>query len=81
MCSLNIHQKGKKMHKIQILLEEWQYENLKIISQEKGMSISAVIREIVTDFIGENSPRTALDSICAFGEDSAGCGKDHDKLL
>ena len=69
------------MHRTQIILEDWQYENLKIISQEKGMSISAVIREMVTGFIGENSPRSALDSICALGEDPAGYGKDHDKLL
>ena len=69
------------MHRTQIILEDWQYENLKAISQEKGMSISAVIREMVTVFIGENSPRATLDSICALGEDPTGYGKDHDKLL
>ena len=69
------------MHRTQIILEDWQYENLKTISQEKGMSISAVVREMVSHYISENSSQISLDSICALGEDTTGYGKDHDKLL
>ena len=69
------------MRRTQIILEDWQYENLKTISQEKGKSISAVVREMVTTCIEEGSPRATLDSICALGEDPTGYGKDHDKLL
>lgn len=69
------------MRRTQISLEDWQYENLKTISQEKGKSLSAVIREMVTTCIEESSPPATLDSICALGEDPTGYGKDHDKLL
>lgn len=69
------------MRRTQISLEDWQYENLKTISQEKGKSISAVIRDMVTICIEEGSPRATLGSICALGEDTTGYGKDHDKLL
>jgi hypothetical protein len=69
------------MRRTQISLEDWQYENLKTISQENGKSLSAVIREMVTSCIEESSPPATLDSICALGEDPTGYGKDHDKLL
>jgi hypothetical protein len=69
------------MRRTQIILEDWQYENLKTISQENGKSISAVIREMVTTCIEDASPRSTLDSICALGEDPTGYGKDHDKLI
>jgi hypothetical protein len=69
------------MRRTQIILEDWQYENLKTISQEKGKSLSAVIREMVTTCIEEDTPRGTLDSICALGEDATGSGKDHDKLI
>ncbi len=69
------------MRRTQISLEDWQYENLKTISQEKGKSLSAVIREMVTTCIEEDNPRGTLDSICALGEDASGYGRDHDKLI
>ena len=69
------------MHRTQILLEDWQYENLKIISQETGKSISAVIRDMITMYTDKNNPGAVLENICAIGEDPTGYGKDHDTLL
>ena len=69
------------MHRTQILLEDWQYENLKSISQEKGMSISAVVRDMITIYIDKSNPQVSLESICAIGEDPTGYGKNHDTLL
>ncbi len=53
------------MRRTQIILEDWQYEYLKTISQENGKSISAVIREMITTCIEEGSQRATLYSICA----------------
>lgn len=69
------------MHRTQIIIEEWQYEYLKGTSEEKGKSISELIREMITSSIDRNSPGGSLKSICGVGEDTNGYGRDHDNLL
>jgi len=69
------------MHRMQVIIEDWQYEHLKNISQEKGISISAIVREMITAFIGEGTSGESFSDICGLGEDFEGCGRDHDRLL
>lgn len=69
------------MHRTQVIIEKWQYEYLKNTSEEKGKSISELIREMITSSIDKDSPGGSLNSICGLGEDYDGYGRDHDKLL
>lgn len=69
------------MHRTQLIIEDWQYEYLKDISEEKGKSLSAIVREMISGFIEKEVSGSNLSSICGIGEDEEGCGKDHNKLL
>ena len=69
------------MHRTQVIIEEWQYEYLKNASEEKGKSISELIREMITSSINRETPPEPLSAICGLGEDPDGRGKDHDHLL
>ena len=69
------------MHRTQLIIEDWQYEYLKTISEEKGKSISEVVREMITAFVDNDTPGEPLSAICALGEDDGGYGRDHDRLL
>jgi hypothetical protein len=70
------------MVKTQIQLEQWQYEGLKRISAHDSRSMSAVVREAVTQLLRRTGPHQASAL-----EDVAGkyvCGeavdlKDHDR--
>lgn len=39
------------MHRTQPIIEDWQYEYLKSISEKKGKSLSEIVKEIITAFI------------------------------
>ncbi|ODS31237.1 MAG: hypothetical protein SCARUB_03631 [Candidatus Scalindua rubra] len=69
------------MHRTQLIIEDWQYEYLRDLSDEKGKSISEIVREMISSFIEEEISGSALSDICGIGEDEEGSGKDHNKLL
>ncbi len=69
------------MHRTQVIIEEWQYGYLKNLSEEKGKSISEILREMITSSINKDARDEPLSAICGLGEDSNGRGRDHDKLL
>jgi hypothetical protein len=71
------------MHRTQILLDEWQYETLKAASQREGKSISSLIRDAVTAYLGgrRRRPATRLAEIAGIGNDPETPGRDHDRVL
>jgi len=54
------------MHRTQIIIEDWQYEHLRIMAEENGKS--------------ENSGGS-LDVLCGLGEDHEAAGEDHDRFF
>jgi len=40
------------MHRTQLLLEDWQCEDLKARARQRGLSLSALVREILSDSLG-----------------------------
>jgi len=72
---------GKNMHRTQLIIEDWQYEYLKGISEEKGKSISEIVRGMITSFVETDTSGETLSAICGLGEDDEGYGIDHDRLL
>lgn len=71
------------MHRTQILLDPWQYEQLKAAAEREGRSISSLVREAVTQFL-KGSPRkttTRLAEISGLGSDPGSRGRDHDEVI
>ncbi len=71
------------MHRTQIQLHDWQYEVLKATSERHGKSISSLIREAVSAFLGGGRGRSAarLAGIEGIGEDDEASGRGHDRFL
>lgn len=68
------------MHRAQIILEEWQHEALKSLSEREGKSISAIVRQILSEKLGRRKGKR-LESIMGIGTGSDISGRDHDKAL
>ena len=52
------------MHRTQILLEDGQYERMKTLAEQEGRSLSSLVRDAVTAFLGRRDrPTTRLAEI------------------
>ena len=71
------------MHRTQLLLEDWQYEALRGRAQREGLSLSALVRDILGASLTGTSPATrkGLDAIAGIGEDAEAYGEHHDRYL
>lgn len=70
------------MHRTQLLLETWQIEALRAHAHRAGISVSELVRRIVTGFLQPpepvDSPLLAMDGI---GDDPEATGEHHDLYL
>jgi len=70
------------MRRLQVVVEEWQYEVLRAIAARQGKSISAVLRQIIADQVSETSGKDPLLEVAGIAQPStqknlsAGAGKD-----
>jgi hypothetical protein len=71
------------MQRAQILLEKWQYDTLKSLSEKRGISLSNLVREAVEVYLrqGERRRAPALQEIEGIGSDAAASGRRHDDFL
>lgn len=71
------------MHRTQVLLDEWQYQQLKVVSEREGRSIGSLVRDAVTVFLEDSRrrPATKLAEIRGLGDDPGARGRDHDDIL
>lgn len=49
------------MHKLQVILEDWQYEALNEEAQRTGKSLSELIRDIVCEYLRRTSDKSGLN--------------------
>ena len=69
-------------HRMQILLEPWQYGALKALAQREGVSISDMVRRILTRQLRPRlAHRPGLRAIAGVGRDRKASGRDHDRWL
>jgi plasmid stability protein len=71
------------MHKTHVVLEDWQYEALRTLAAQEQRSISALVREMLTQHLTENQATTrqrwaAMEGI---GADAHATGQEHDAFL
>jgi hypothetical protein len=70
------------MHRTQILLEEWQYDALKTAADRRGLSMSEVLREIVSAHLKpKKRGREVLEQIEGIASDPGSIARDHDSFL
>ncbi len=67
------------MHRTQLLLEEWQYEALRARAERESKSISALLREIVSQHLGRSAGKLRLMEGVAEGPSDLAA--DHDRYL
>jgi hypothetical protein len=71
-------------HRIQISLDDWQYQLLLDLSSKSKKSLSALIRELITEKfapkgVAENDPGYGIVGIGASGRKHT--ARDHDSVL
>jgi predicted DNA-binding ribbon-helix-helix protein len=65
-----------------VLLEGWQHEALKSLAEREGVSVSDLVRRIVSQRLRPRPPsRKGLTAIAAIGRDRKAAGRDHDRWL
>ena len=71
------------MHKTHIVLEDWQYEALQALATQEQRSISAVIRELLTNHLAAHheTAQQRLAVMEGIGADAHATGQDHDTWL
>ncbi|KUK41335.1 MAG: Uncharacterized protein XD69_0624, partial [Clostridia bacterium 62_21] len=56
------------MRRLQVVVEEWQYEVLRAIAARQGKSISAVLRQIIADKVSETSGKDPLLEVAGIAQ-------------
>jgi hypothetical protein len=71
------------MHRTQVLLERWQYEELRAKAERQGRSLGEIVRETVAEYLtpSPTDARRALHAIEGIGTDGTGAGRAHDRYL
>jgi len=71
-----------RYHRTQILLEDWQYGALKNLAERAGISISDMVRRLITRRLRPTgSRREGIQAIAGIGRDPKASGRDHDRWL
>lgn len=75
--------KERAMHKTYVVLEDWQYEALRTLAAQEQRSISALVREMLTQHLTENqaTARQRLAAMEGIGADAHATGQKHDAFL
>ncbi|MBI1742549.1 ribbon-helix-helix domain-containing protein [Candidatus Acetothermia bacterium] len=72
------------LHRTQVLLERRHYEMLKRLAHEEGLSLSALLRQILDQSLFQPekpSKRPNLEALAGLGRDPHLTGRDHDQAL
>ena len=71
------------VHRTQLILEEWQYEKLRSLSEQQGRSISDLVREILARHLGRGASRVAdrLNEVSGIAEGPEDLAREHDRYL
>ena len=71
------------MHRTQLMLEKWQYDALRLRAERRSISLSELVREILTEHLQRQTKKKAsgLYKIEGIGADGALSARDHDTFL
>jgi hypothetical protein len=72
------------LHRTQVLLEPRHYQALKRLAREEGLSLSALLRQILEEHLfqqQEKEQHPPLSTLAGLGRDPSLAGRDHDQAL
>jgi predicted DNA-binding ribbon-helix-helix protein len=72
------------LHRTQVLLEHRQYQRLKRLARQEGISLSALLRQILDASLAQSisqSKKSNLKRLAGLGHDEELSGRDHDQAL
>jgi hypothetical protein len=71
------------MHKMQVVLEDWQYEALQTLAEQEHRSISDLVRGMLTRYLVGNHEivRRRFAAMEGIGADAHATGQNHDACL
>lgn len=69
------------MQRTQILLEAWQVDALKSLSEREGKSVSNMIRELVAARLAALRTEGSIEDIAGIARGRRHPGRDHDAIL
>lgn len=69
------------MQRTQILLEDWQFDAIKSLSEQEGRSVSSMIRELITKRLAALKTEGRIEDIAGIARAPRKAGKDHDAIL
>ena len=69
------------MHRTQLMLESWQYEALRLRAERSALSISEVVRQILTQHLSTKERPAGIYRIEGIGSNGGSSARDHDAFL
>ena len=71
------------MHRMQLMIRDWQYQALRAAAEGEGRSISALVREILDRHLSPDGDeaRKLLSEMKGIAEGPPNLGRDHDDFL
>lgn len=69
------------MHRTQLLLETWQYDALRARAERRAISLSELVREIVTSYLAASDKPSGVYRLEGIGADTKSTAREHDAFL
>ena len=69
------------MHRTQLLIEEWQYDALRVRAERRSISISELVREILAQYLAANDRPAGVYRLEGLGSDGSSTAREHDSFL
>ncbi len=73
-----VTESGSSLHRTQVLLEEWQFQQIQRRARRSGTSVAALIRGLVEKSLEPPKKKTGIDAIIGLGAFEP---VDHDEEL
>ena len=69
------------MHRTQLLLEPWQYDALRARAERREISISELVREIVSQYLSGGDRPSGVYRLEGIAADTKSSAREHDAFL
>jgi plasmid stability protein len=69
------------VHRTQLLIEEWQYDALRVRAERRAISISELVREILAKYLEANDRPSGVYRLEGLGSDASSSAREHDAFL
>jgi hypothetical protein len=69
------------VHRTQLLIEDWQYDALRLRAERRSISISELVREILSEYLAAKERPVGVYRLEGLGSDGSSSAREHDSFL